>query len=64
MTYPVGVDFKVVEVWWNPSHYGLYTYKPINNQSEKQYAILIGHDHFLLGGYDDAIYVDKDFEGD
>ena len=55
------VEFKVVEVWSNNS-YLPYTLSPEHEDSVKNYAIKVGDYFFLLGDYNDAIFV-CDYEG-
>ena len=50
------VKFEVVEVWSNNS-YMPYTLAPENEDSVKNYAIKIGDYFFLLGDYNDAIFI-------
>ena len=50
------VAFEVVELWCNSS-YEPYTIIPESEDSVKNYAIKIGDYFFLLGDYNDAIYV-------
>ena len=50
------VAFEVVELWCNSS-YEPYTLVPESENSVKNYAIKIGDYFFLLGDYNDAIYV-------
>ena len=50
------VAFEVVELWRNSS-YEPYTIVPESEESVKNYAIKIGDDFFLLGDYNDAIFV-------
>ena len=50
------VKFEVVEVWRNNS-YMPYTLAPENEDSVKNYAIKIGDYFFLLGDYNDAIFI-------
>ena len=50
------VAFEVVELWCNNS-YEPYTLLPQSEDSVKNYAIKIGDDFFLLGDYNDAIFV-------
>ena len=54
------VDFQVVELWRNNS-YEPYTLVPESEDSVKNYAIKIGDDFFLLGDYNDAVFV-SDYE--
>ena len=56
------VDFQVVELWYNNSCEP-YTLVPKSEDSVKNYAIKIGDYFFLLGDYNDAIFV-CDYEGD
>ena len=55
------VAFEVVELWRNNS-YEPYTLVPESENSVKNYAIKIGDYFFLLGDYNDAIFV-CDYEG-
>ncbi len=55
------VAFEVVELWYNSS-YEPYTLVPESENSVKNYAIKIGDYFFLLGDYNDAIFV-CDYEG-
>ena len=50
------VAFEVVELWYNNS-YEPYTIVPESEDSVKNYAIKIGDYFFLLGDYNDAIFV-------
>ena len=50
------VAFEVVELWRNNS-YEPYTLVPESENSVKNYAIKIGDYFFLLGDYNDAIFV-------
>ena len=50
------VKSEVVEVWRNNS-YMPYTLVPENEDSVKNYAIKIGDYFFLLGDYNDAIFI-------
>ena len=56
------VAFEVVELWYNNS-YEPYTMFPGSEESVKNYAIKIGDCFFLLGDYNDAIFV-CDYEVD
>ena len=56
------VAFEVVELWYNNSYEPL-TIAPESEDSVKNYAIKIGDYFFLLGDYNDAIFV-CDYEGD
>ena len=50
------VAFEVVELWYNNSCEP-YTLVPESEDSVKNYAIKIGDYFFLLGDYNDAIFV-------
>ena len=50
------VAFELVELWRNNS-YEHYTMVPESEESVKNYAIKIGDDFFLLGDYNDAVFV-------
>ena len=50
------VAFEVVELWYNNSYEPL-TIAPESEDSVKNYAIKIGDYFFLLGDYNDAIFV-------
>ena len=56
------VAFEVVELWYNDI-YTPYTMTPESDESVRNYAIKIGDNFFLLGDYNDAIFV-CDYEVD
>lgn len=52
----VSVPFEVVEVWYN-DYEAPYTLKPTRHDSNKEYAIKIEDDFFLLGGKNESLFI-------
>ena len=50
------VPFEVVEIWYN-DYEAPYTLKPTRDDSDKEYAIKIEDDFFLLGGKNDSLFI-------
>lgn len=50
------VDFEVIEIWYNDI-YTPYTFKPLNKNSTKEYAIKIGNDVFQLGAIGEGLHI-------
>ena len=50
------VDFEVIEIWYNDI-YAPYTFKPVRNDSMKEYAIKIGDDVFHLGAANNGLHI-------
>jgi len=58
------MKIDVVKVWNNPSSTGMpYTLKPVHENSEEVYCILVNGMYFLLGGKNESLFIcDLEYE--